>query len=203
MTFVLSQGHQYLIHTEENFRNLCNADLCSTRPMLSSGSLSQTCCARTNMTLVSTQLFYRLDTFYRLHSLCMVLMLYCLLCFPHSQEGIKFTCTVCGVQGQCWWRPLGKVQISLLYTDTQHKSSLLPILTPFPAHYMARTHTHTHSHQHTAAVLCSLPNACGSTDIPVPGHTVGKCNNSGSEESKDHILFGSKALSWTASGNSR
>lgn len=29
------------------------------------------------------------DTFYRLHSLSMLLMLYCLLCFPHSQEGIK------------------------------------------------------------------------------------------------------------------
>lgn len=58
----------------------------------------------------------------------MLLMLYCLLCFPHSQEGIRFTCTVCGVQGQCWQRPLGKVQIFLLYTHS-HTAQIQP-----PAH---------------------------------------------------------------------
>lgn len=44
---------------------------------------------------------------------------------------------------------------------------------------------------------------CANTDIPLPAHIVWKCNSSGSEEAKDQILFGSKALSWTVSGNSR
>lgn len=46
-----------------------------------------------------------------------------------------------------------------LHTHTEHKCNLLPI----PTHCMARTHTC--SHQHTAAVLGSLLNGHGGTDI--------------------------------------
>lgn len=82
---------------------------------------------------------------YRLHCLCMLLMLYCFLRFPPSQEEIKFTRTACGAQGQCWWRPLGKVQPLFLWThmhraQIQHRAC--PHTLPYTPHgYNVYTHT--------------------------------------------------------------
>lgn len=114
----------------------------------------------------------------------------CLLCLPHSQEVIKITCTACGVQGQCWWRPLGEVQISFLNTH----SHTAQIQSPARPHTLPCTR-----HVQNTPIQPSAPSCrC----LPSPEWmwqhrylTLWKCNSSGSEEAKDQILFGSKALS--------